>query len=138
MKKLSIRGEAIGTLTEAEQREFIDWAIHARSRMSFDPQIVGHRRASMLVAEGTAYLLTQMAIMAEAFIPRPDATNREKALALGRFNEALLDIAKAIKVDDIYCYVPVGEADYADKLQRHGWEERPNVRLFKRRTGISK
>jgi hypothetical protein len=140
MTKINVRGLHLGELSLDQQKEFVSWAWQARQRTTFDANIFGYPRIAMLIAENnkgaTAYLPVQTTLMAESFIPNPDSTNREKALSLGRFDAALIDIAKSMNVGDVYCYVPDGEADYAEKIQSHGWEEVPNVRLFKKRTGV--
>jgi hypothetical protein len=140
MTRINVRGFNLGELSEEQKREFIQWAGLARSRTTFDSNIIGYPRCAMLIAESskgaTAYLPVQTTLMAELFLPNPDSTNREKALSLGRFDDALIEIAKSMNIGDVYCYVPDGEADYAEKIQSHGWEEIPNVRLFKKRSGV--
>jgi hypothetical protein len=137
---ITVRGVALGELRQEEVREFVDWAEQAQTRTTFDHAIIGYKKTSMLIAEkhgsAVAYLPAQTVVMAEVFIPRPDATNREKAYSLGKFDESLMALGRELEVGDVYCYVPVAEADYADKVQRHGWEEVPAVRLFKKRTGV--
>ena len=131
---------ALWELTAAEQRLFIAWVKEAFKRTSFDLMIFTYPRVAMLIADQgddpLAFLPVQVALTAECFIPRPGATNKEKALALWRFDEALRDLARNMNIGDIYCWVPVGEEAYMDKIQDHGWEEIENVRLFKRKSGI--
>lgn len=123
-----------------EVRQFIDWAKVARERTSFDQNIIGYPRCAMLITEDhkgpLAYLPTQTVLMAECFIPRPESSNRQKAASLGMFDDSLMEIAKGMKVGDVYCYVPLTEHDYAEKIQRHGWMEIPDVRLFKKASGV--
>jgi hypothetical protein len=138
---LTVRGESLGNLKPEEVQQFIAWACEARKRTTFDAAIVGHPRSAMLLAEKgrkmLAYLLCQTVIMAEAFIPRPEATSRQRAASLGQFDKSLARIARSMNVGDVYAYVPSGEADYIAKVQKHGWIEIPGVRLFKKSTGIT-
>lgn len=135
MKKISTRIVAMPEITEEERNEFANWAWQARSRTTFDLNIIGHPRAVMFIAENgtrTAYLPVQTVLMAECFIPKPGADNREKAHCLGMFDRALLQAAEKIDVADVYTYIPDIELPYISKVQHHGWKEVPNVRLFKK------
>jgi|SRR6185437_17012886 len=138
---ISVRGQALGKLTPEEVQQFIDWAQEAQKRTSFDAQIIGHPRCAMLITEDRegplAYLPCQTVLMAEVFIPRPESTNHRKAASLGLFDDALMKIARSMEVGDVYCYVPNTEGDYAEKIQRHGWVEVEDVRLFKKSTGVT-
>lgn len=82
-----------------------------------------------------SYLLCQTVLMAEVFIPRPDSRSSQKAASLGLFDDALGKLGRGMDVGDVYCYVPLSEWDYAEKIQRHGWQEIGDVRLFKKPTG---
>jgi hypothetical protein len=139
--KIIVKGVTIADITPEETQFFIDWTKKAFERTSFDLFIFSYPRIAMFIAEKDgeplAFLPVQTAIMAECFIPKPDATNKEKAAALGRFDEALMDAGRAMGIGDVYCWVPLQEEDYAEKIQRHGWMEVPGVRLFKKRTGVS-
>lgn len=136
-----VRGEMVKTLKPDEIKKFIDWATAARSRTTFDPTIIGYPRTAVLITEnmhGTlAFLACQTTIMAEVFIPRPESTNRERAASLGKFDKTLMKIAEGMNVGDVYCFIPDSEVDYQEKVMRHGWKEVPNVRLFKKSTGVS-
>lgn len=127
-------------MTETEVQEFIGWSKIARERTTFDPEIIGYPRCAMLMAENgrgnLAYLPCQTVLMAECFVPRPDATNRERAASLGLFDKSLGRIARSMSVGDVYTYVPFAESDYAYKIMHHGWQEIENVRLFKKPTGV--
>lgn len=136
-----VRGEMVKTMKPEEVKKFIDWATTARSRTTFDPSIVSYPRTAILLtenAEGTlAFLACQTTIMAEVFIPKPESTNRQRAASLGKFDKTLIQIAEKMNVGDIYCFIPDTEVDYQEKVTRHGWREVPNVRLFKKSTGIA-
>lgn len=136
-----VRGEMVKTLRPEEVEKFIDWAMAARSRTTFDPSIIDYPRTAVLVTEDArgalAFLACQTTIMAEVFIPRPESTNRERAASLGKFDKSLMRIAKGMNVGDVYCFIPDSEKDYQEKVQRHGWKEVPDVKLFKKSTGIS-
>jgi hypothetical protein len=132
---MKVRGEAIGGLTQEEIQNFINWAWVARGRTTFDNRILSYNRTAMLIAEThepMAFLPVQMTLMAEAFIPRPSATPMALAYTLGQFDNALMNMAGALDVGEVHTYVPVGEQDYMKKIQRHGWVEIPDVRLFKK------
>ena len=122
----------MGELSEEERKQFSDWAWAARSRTTFDLEILGHPRAVMFIAENSAYLPVHTVLMAESFVPKPDATNREKARALGIFDKLLQGAAAKLKIKSIYCFIPDIELDYIEKVQGHGWVEVPNVRLFRK------
>ena len=134
------RGESPGTMKPAEVQEFIGWYGEARARTSFDIGIIGYPRCAMLMAENgegnIAYLPVQTVLMAEVFVPKPGSTEREKAASLGKFDAALLRIARGMSVGDVYTYVPDEEEDYIQKIIHHGWVETPGVRLFKKRAGV--
>ena len=119
-----------------EQIEFADWAWKARGRTTFDSRVIGYPRTVMFIAERDTgkmgYLPVQTTLMAEVFIPIPGASKKAIAAMLGRFDEALIDAAKATKVGDVYCYIPDTESEYATKVMRHGWKEVPDVRLFRK------
>lgn len=135
------RGQSLGMLKPEEVRQFIEWANIAQNRTSFDPSIIGHPRCAMLITEDAqgplAYLPVQTTIMAEVFIPRPESTDRERAASLGKFDESLMRIARAMNVADVYTFIPDTEGDYAAKVQRHGWVAVPGVRLYKKFTGVT-
>ncbi len=128
----------MGELPEEQQKEFADWAWRARSRTTFDPAILGHARAVMFMARNSgkvaAYLPTQTVLMAEAFIPRPGLSPLATAAALGSLDNALVRAARSTGIEHVYCYLPEGEVDYANKIESHGWEEIEAVRLFRKRT----
>lgn len=135
-----MRGESLGRMTEIEVQEFISWTHAVPARNLFDSDIIGYPRCAMLMT-GTengnlAYLPCQTVLMAEGFVPNPDATNRQKAASLGLFDKSLARIARSMSVGDVYTYVPFAESDYAYKIMRHGWKEIENVRLFKKPTGV--
>jgi hypothetical protein len=136
-----VRGEMIKTMTPDEVKKFIEWATAARVRTTFDPGIIGYPRTAVLITEDEkgplSFLACQTTIMAEVFIPRPDATDREKAASLGKFDKSIMKIAAGMNVGDVYCFIPDSEEDYAEKVQNHGWKEVPAVRLFKKSTGVS-
>ena len=138
---ISVRGQSLGKMSPEEVQQFIAWAQEAQKRTSFDPQIIGYPRCAMLITEDAkgplAYLPCQTVLMAEVFVPRPESTNRQKAASLGLFDDSLAKIAKGMNVGDVYCYVPLSEWDYAEKIQNHGWVEIGDVRLFKKPTGVS-
>jgi hypothetical protein len=138
---ITVRGEMIKTMTPEEVKAFIEWAAAARNRTTFDPSIVGYPRTAVLITEdrqGTlAFLACQTTIMAEVFLPRPESTNRERAASLGKFDKAIMKIAKEMNVGDVYCFIPETEEDYAEKVTSHGWKEVEGVRLFKKPTGVS-
>ncbi len=135
------RGQSLGMMKPEEVKQFIEWAKAAQNRTSFDPSIIGHPRCAMLITEDAqgplAYLPVQTTIMAEVFLPRPASTNRQRAASLGKFDESLMKIARSMNVADVYTFIPDTEADYAAKVQRHGWVEIPYVRLFKKFTGVT-
>lgn len=95
----------------------------------------------MLMAEDPvgklAYLPVQTVLMAECFIPMPAATNRQKAASLGLFDRTLRTIATDMKIGDVYTFIPTAEEDYIKKVIHHKWREIPEVRLFKKSTGVS-
>lgn len=132
MKRLRSKVVAMGELPEEKRHEFATWAWSARSRTSFDLEIIGHPRAVMFMAEGAAYLPVHTVLMAESFIPKPGSDNRTKAYSLGVFDRMLQAAAKKLDIKSIFCFVPDIELDYIEKVQRHGWQEIPNVRLFKK------
>jgi|SRR6185312_126648 len=138
---IKVRGQALGKLEPEEVKQFIEWAQEAQKRTSFDAEIIGHPLCSMLITEKDdeklAYLPIQTVLMAEVFVPKPDATNTEKAASLGLFDMYLRKLATALEIGDVYCYVPLTEWDYAEKIQRHGWVEIGDVRLFKKPTGVT-
>lgn len=135
------RGQSLGMLKPEEVRQFIEWAKIAQNRTGLDPSVIGHPRCAMLITEDArgplAYLPVQTTIMAEGFIPRPEATNRQLAVSLGEFDKSMMDIARSMNVADVYTFIPDAEPDYANKVQRHGWVEIPEVRLFKKFTGVT-
>lgn len=139
MQKLVVRGANLGEMTQKEQTEFIEWTMQARSRTTFDPAILGYHRTAMFIAEvegqALAYLPVQTVLMAEVFIPQPESTNKERALALGRFDEALMLVGSSLNIGDVYCFCPLGEEKYMEKIMAHGWVEVPQIRLFKKATG---
>lgn len=126
----------IGEMSPEQQKEFADWAWRARGRTTFDAGMLGHPRAAMFIARNSgaeaAYLPVETVLMAESFIPRPGISNLAIAAALGCFDKALLHAASMTGIGNIYCYVPEGEIDYANKIERHGWVEVPAVRLFRK------
>jgi hypothetical protein len=135
LKRIQTRICAMGELDEAERAEFAKWAWRARSRTTFDLDIIGHSRAVMFIAENgnrTAYLPVHTVLMAESFIPRPELGNRDKAYSLGMFDRALIESARKLEIKSVYCFVPECELDYIEKVQRHGWMEVPQVRLFRK------
>lgn len=138
---IHVRGEMIKTMTPEEVKKFIDWATQSRNRTTFDPGIIGHPRTAVLITEDAegplAFLACQTTIMAEVFIPRPDSSERERAASLGKFDKSIMKIAAEMNVGDVYCFIPETEKDYAEKVQRHGWVEVKEVRLFKKSTGVS-
>ena len=69
--------------------------------------------------------------------PRPESTQRERAVCLGLFDKSLARIAKSMNIGDVYAFIPCAEEDYIHKVQKHGWTEIPSVRLFKKSTGVS-
>lgn len=122
-------------VTEAEQKEFAEWAWKARSRTTFDLEIIGHPRAVMFITEceeRKAYLPVHTVLMAESFIPRPGLDNRDKAYSLGMFDRLLQAAAEKLGIKTIYTFVPDIELDYIEKVQRHSWKEVEHVRLFKK------
>lgn len=133
-----VRGESLGKMTETEVQEFIGWARDARS--TFDSNIIGYPRCAMLISEkeegALAYMPCQTVIMAEAFIPKPDASAQQKARSLLLFDKTMGCIARSMDVGDVYAYTPVGEAEWASQMIHHGWKEIENVRLFKKPTGV--
>ena len=135
-----VRGESLGRMSETEVQEFIGWSKAMPASNLFDPEIIGYPRCAMLMAENKignlAYLPCQTVLMAEGFVPRPDATNRQRAASLGLFDESLARIARSMSIGDVYTYVPFAESDYAYKIMHHGWREIENVRLFKKPTGV--
>lgn len=134
------RGQSLDKLTQEEVQEFVAWAKEAQKRTSFDLNIIGYPRCAMLMTEngrGTlAYLPVQTVLMAECFVPRPDSTDHERAASLGKFDDALQALARKMSIGDVYCFIPETEADYAEKVQNHGWKEVKDVRLFKKPTGV--
>lgn len=138
---ITVRGESIGKMKPEEIKKFIDWATQAQSRTTFDPGIIGYPRTAVLITEDEkgllAFLACQTTIMAEVFIPRPDSDDRKRAASLGKFDKSIMEIAKQMDVGDVYCFVPKTEQDYAKKIERHGWKEVEEVRLFKKSTGVS-
>lgn len=143
MKKITARGTSLGDLTIEERKQFLRWAWDARNYASFDTGIFGYPRVVMLHAESDrklAYLPVQTVLMAEAFIPDPESTNKEKAVSLGKFDEILLSLARQTFMGDVYMYSPWHEQEdeqaWLDRLMAHGWEEIPHVRLFKKRSGV--
>lgn len=137
---ITIRGQSLGKMDQAEKQEFISWAKLAQERTTFDLNIIGYPRCAMLITSNgigrIAYLPCQTVLMAECFIPNPEATTRQKVESLTAFDDGLAEIAKGMNVGDVYLYVPTVEVDYANQLERHGWKEIENVRLFKKPTGV--
>lgn len=138
---IRIRGQALGKMSEEEVQEFILWSKAAQDRTTFDLNIVGHPRCAMLITSNgigrIAYLLCQTVLMAECFIPNPQATKRQKVESLTAFDDGLTTIAKGMNIGDVYLYVPVAEVSYANQIERHGWQEIEGVRLFKKPTGVT-
>lgn len=135
MKKVTTRLMLVSEMSEEAQQEFISWAWESRVTTAFESKILGHPRAVMFSAETdhtTAYLPTQTVLMAEVFIPDPKASAAIRAISLGRLDEALIRAAKQTGIGDVYCYIPTCEPDYSRKVQRHGWKEVQEVRLFRK------
>lgn len=136
----TIRGQALGKMQPEEVQQFISWTQATWERGNFDINIIGYPRCAMLITSNSAgtsaYLPCQTVIMAECFIPKPGASKREKVESLKKFDEGLLEIAKNMNVGDVYLYVPTAEVDYANQLERKGWQEIEGVRLFKKPTGV--
>lgn len=144
MTKVSVRGQALWELTDLEKKQFSAWAWAALNKASFDTGILGYPRCALLITETDhvlSYLPVQTVLMAEAFIPNPDSSNKEKAVSLGRIDDALMECARGSLIGDVYMYTQWhGKADeqaWIDRLEGHGWEEITNVRLFKKRTGVA-
>lgn len=135
------RRQRVGGMSQEAAQQFSTWARIARQRAPFDEQIIGYPRCSMLIAENgkgpTAYLPYQPVLMAEAFVPIPECSTRQKIESLLEFDKGLVQIARIMDIGDVYLYVPVKEVDYANQLERKGWLEIENVRLFKKPTGVS-
>jgi len=138
---VTIKGQSLGKLSPDEVKEFISWTNATWDRGNFDIGIIAYPRCAMLITSNSlgrsAYLPCQTVLMAECFIPKPDATKREKVESLTAFDDGLQEIAKSMEVGDVYLYVPEAEVDYANQLERHGWQEIENVRLFKKPTGVT-
>jgi hypothetical protein len=136
-----VRGQSLGQMKQEEVKQFIEWAGIAQQRTTFDLNIIGYPRCAMLITENgngpIAYLPTQTVLVAECFIPDPNSGNRERVASLKLFDEALAKIAKSMNVGDVYIYVPFPELAYCNQLKRKGWTEIPDVRLFKKPTGVS-
>lgn len=136
MKKVTTRLMLVSEMSEEAQQEFISWAWDARFRTTFQSKIIGHPRTVMFSAEKdgatTAYLPTQTVLMAEAFIPDPESSEALKAISLGRLDQALVAAAKNTGIGDVYCYIPASEPDYMSKVERHGWKEVKDVKLFRK------
>ena len=135
-----LHGKRLGELTTEQVREFIEWA-KAQKRAELDVDIIGHPKCFMLYTEEAAtrmaYLPCQVVLMAEIFIPNPEASTRDKVKSLKAFDKAMMDISKRAKYGDVYLYVPRQEIDYARQLIRNGWGEVEDVRLLKKPTGIT-
>lgn len=140
MTKITTRVVAIAEMEPGEQEQFVAWAWPARSRTTFDSQIIGYPRTVMFIAEDTlpvAYLPVQTTLMAEVLIPEPGLSKRAIAAILGSFDEALMKASAATGIGDVYTYLPHSETDYANKILRHGWKEVRDVRLFKKSGRVS-
>lgn len=97
--------------------------------------ILKYKSTAICIAEDadgpTGFIPVQSVLMAESFIPKPGMSNLNLALCLWKLDEMLRNLASAVQHSEIYMFT--AEEDYADKIQKHGWVEVKNVRLFKKK-----
>lgn len=136
-----VNGKALGEMSAEEVKQFVEWTQAAATTTSFPAEIIGYPRCAMLITENKhgnqAYAPVQTVLTFECFVPNPTATNLNRAASLGLMDKALVQIAQSANIGQIMCWVPWQLEDYAEKIQRHGWEEIKGVRLFRKATGVS-
>lgn len=113
----------IGSVPEADAKQFSEWMWEQRKKTDFDPQVIAAPRACLMkVTKGektVALVPIQPVIFIESLCSDPNATKSQLALAVFEIQEKV----KAIMRDTAHteAYFVTSDKGFADFSEDHGW-----------------
>jgi hypothetical protein len=142
--KITTRMCPIGSMTEEDKKNFIEWVWAERKISNFDRDVLTYPRTVMLTADkenadGTStpvlYMPVQPVLMMESTPSTPGGDPREKALALRRLSQLLEQITKDTGIQEHYFLT--ADPHYADFCKKHGFEKIEGFTILKRKIPVT-
>jgi hypothetical protein len=121
-----------------EAKQFMEWVKAYSWKTQFNPVVMSHPRMVMATAYDEKgpllYLPLQSVLMFDCMAPRPGANKKELAMALWQVGQ----VAEQAMISTGNCdaYMFTNDADEADSVAKHGWEELKGVRLLRKRIPV--
>jgi hypothetical protein len=134
MKRITATLAPASSFSEAEVKQFIEWAEASRPLTRMDPEVVGYPRSAILIAsddEVTAYATVQSLLFIDHFIPKPGLEDRRRVLSLGRFSQLIDQVAQ----DSLHkeAMFVTKDAHYAAVAAKHGWSQQKDMIVLRKK-----
>lgn len=135
MKKITAEVLPVGSLSDSDKSQFMEWVWGMMPLNMFQPEMLGYPRTVMCKAgtedETMLFVPLQSVLMFDAIAPKPGLTPRQEAMCLWRVGEAVDEAARDSGHREVFFFCR--DDRVADICARHGFEEIKGVRLMRKK-----